>query len=97
MENNSPSWPISHDPLSRSRFVLAVLEVAFSILICLTSIQDNLLVVYVVHNESTPKSLTNLFTDDLALTDPSMASINMPFWAQLFEGRLALIQGLILT
>ena len=58
MENNSPPWPNSHDPLSRSRIVLAVLEVALSILICLTSILDNLLVIYVVHNESTPKSLT---------------------------------------
>ena len=93
MENNSPSWPNSHDPLIHSRIVLAGLEVAFSILICLTSILDNLLVVYVVNNESTPKSLTNLFTYDLALTDLSLASINMPFWAQLFEGRLALIQG----
>ena len=79
MANNSQTGSSSHDPLGRSRSEIG-LEVALSILICLMSILDNLLVVYVVHKDSRLKGLTNIFIHNLALTDISMASLHMPFW-----------------
>ena len=87
MKNNSQSDQSSHDPLlGRSRSLIAV-EVALSILICLTSFLGNLLVVYVVHKDSRLKSLTNVFIHNLALTDISMASLHMSFWVtSLYTG-----------
>ena len=71
--------PSSHDPLGRSRSEIS-LEVALSILICLTSIFDNFLVVYVVNKDSRLKCVTNIFILNLALTDIFMATLCMPFW-----------------
>ena len=86
MANNSQTEPCCHDPLGRSRSEIG-LEVALSILICLTSFLGNLLVVYVVHKEPRLKSLTNIFIYNLALTDISMATLHMPFWAiSLYTG-----------
>ena len=79
MANKSQTGSSSHDPLGRSRCEIG-LEVALSILICLISILDNLLVVYVVHKDTRLKSLTNVFIHNLALTDISLASLHMPFW-----------------
>ena len=86
MANNSQTGSSSFDPLGRSRSEIG-LEVALSILICLISILDNLLVVYVVNNDSRLKSITSTFIHNLALTDISMASLHMPFWIiSLYEG-----------
>ena len=71
--------PSSHDPLGRSRSEIS-LEVALSILICLISILDNFLVVYVVNKDSRLKRVTNIFILNLALTDIFMATLYMPFW-----------------
>ena len=79
MQNNSQTGRSSHDPLGRSPGEIG-LEVALSILFCITSIFDNLLVIYVVHKDSRLKSLTYVFIFNLALTDISMASLHMPFW-----------------
>ena len=79
MANNSQTRSSSHDTLGRSRSEIG-LEVTLSIIICLMSILDNSLVVYVVHKDSTLKGLTNIFIHNLALTDISMASLHMPFW-----------------
>ena len=79
MAINSQTGSSSHDPLGRSRSEIG-LEVVLAILICLMSILDNLLVVYVVHKDSRLKSLTNVFIHNLALTDISLASLHMPFW-----------------
>ena len=80
MVNNSQtgSTPTTHDPLGRSRSEIG-LEVALAILICLISFLDNFLVVYVVHKDSRLKSLTNVFVQNLALTEISMATLHMPF------------------
>ena len=60
---------------------------ALAILICLISFLDNFLVVYVVHRDSRLKSLTNVFVQNLALTDISMATLHMPFWViSLYTG-----------
>ena len=86
MANYSQTEPCCHDPLGRSRGEIG-LEVALSILICLTSFLGNLLVVYVVHKDSRLKSLTNIFIYNLALTDISMATLHMPFWViSLYTG-----------
>ena len=79
MAINSQTGSSSHDPLGRSRSEIG-LEVALAILVCLMSILDNLLVVYVVHKDSRLKNLTNVFIHNLALTDISLASLHMPFW-----------------
>ena len=79
MANNSQTGSSSHDPLGRSRSEIG-LEVALAILICLISFLDNFLVVYVVHKDRRLKSLTNVFVQNLALTDISMATLHMPFW-----------------
>ena len=71
--------PSSHDPLGRSRTEIS-LEVALSILICLISILNNFLVVYVVNKDSRLKCVTNIFILNLALTDIFMATLYMPFW-----------------
>ena len=60
MANYSQTEPCCHDPLGRSRGEIG-LEVALSILICLTSFLSYLLVVYIVHKDSRLKSLTNIF------------------------------------
>ena len=86
MAKNSQTGSSSHDPLGRSRSEIG-LEVALAILICLISFLDNFLVVYVVHKESRLKSLTNVFVQNLALTDISMATLHMPFWViSLYTG-----------
>ena len=87
MANNSQTQgSSSYDPLGRSSSEIG-LEVALSILICLISILDNLLVVYVVNNDSKLKSVTSTFIHNLALTDISMASFHMPFWIiSLYKG-----------
>ena len=71
--------PSSHDPLGRSHTEIS-LEVALSILICLISILNNFLVVYVVNKDSRLKCVTNIFILNLALTDIFMATLYMPFW-----------------
>ena len=84
--NNSQTGSSSFDPLGRSRSEIG-LEVALSILICLISILDNLLVVYVVNNDSRLKSVTSIFIHNLALTDISIASLQIPFWIiSLYKG-----------
>ena len=86
MTNNSLTGTSFHDPLERSISKIG-LEVSLSILICLTSFLDNLLVVYVVHKDSRLKSLTYVFIHNLALSDISMASLYMPFWVtSLYTG-----------
>ena len=86
MANNSQTGSSSFDPLGRSRSEIG-LEVALSILICLISILDNLLVVYVVNNDSRLKSVTSIFIHNLALTDIFMASLQRPFWIiSLYKG-----------
>ena len=86
MTNNSLTGTSFHDPLERSISKIG-LEVTLSILICLTSFLDNLLVVYVVHKDSRLKSLTYIFIHNLALSDISMASLYMPFWVtNLYTG-----------
>ena len=97
MVNNSQtgSTPTTHDPLGRSRSEIG-LEVALAILICLISFLDNFLVVYVVHKDSRLKSLTNVFVQNLALTDISMATLHMPFWViSLYTGTSCEIQVVI--
>ena len=79
MANNSQTGSSFHDPLGRSRSEIG-LEVALAILICLISFLDNFLVVCVVHKDRRLKSLTNVFVQNLALTDISMATLHMPFW-----------------
>ena len=79
MVNNSQTGPSSHDPLGRSHGAIGF-EVTLSILICITSIFDNLLVVYVVNRDSRLKSVTNIFIHNLAMTDIAMATLHMPFW-----------------
>ena len=60
---------------------------ALSILISLTSFLGNFLVVYVIHKDSRLKSLTNIFIQNLALTDIAMATLHMPFWViSLYTG-----------
>ena len=67
-----------------------------AILICLISFLDNFLVVYVVHKDSRLKSLTNVFVQNLALTDISMATLHMPFWViSLYTGTWCEIQIVI--
>ena len=86
MTNNPLTGTSFHDPLERSISKIG-LEVTWSILICLTSFLDNLLVVYVVHKDSRLKSLTYVFIHNLALSDISMASLYMPFWVtSLYTG-----------
>ena len=76
----------SHDPLGRSSAAIGI-EVTLAILICLASTLGNLLVVYVVNRDSRLKSLTNIFIDNLALTDIFMATLHMPFWVvSLYTG-----------
>ena len=97
MVNNSQtgSTPTTHDPLGLSRSEIG-LEVALAILICLISFLDNFLVVYVVHKDSRLKSLTNVFVQNLALTDISMATLHMPFWViSLYTGTSCEIQVVI--
>ena len=97
MVNNSQtgSTPTTHDPLGRSRSEIG-LEVALAILICLISFLNNFLVVYVVHKDSRLKSLTNVFVQNLALTDISMATLHMPFWViSLYTGTWCEIQVVI--
>ena len=48
-------------------------------IIIIISFLDNFLVVYVVHKDSRLKSLTNVFVQNLALTEISMATLHMPF------------------
>ena len=56
-------------------------------IIIIISFLDNFLVVYVVHKDSRLKSLTNVFVQNLALTDISMATLHMPFWViSLYTG-----------
>ena len=56
-------------------------------IIIIISFLDNFLVVYVVHKDSRLKSLTNVFVQNLALTDISMATPHMPFWViSLYTG-----------
>ena len=78
MANNSQIGSSSHDPLKRSYSQIG-LEVALAILISLMSFLGNLLVVYVVHKDSRLKSLTNIFIQNLALTDIAMATLHMPY------------------
>ena len=86
MTNNSLTGTSFHDPLERSISKIG-LEVILSILICLTSFLDNLLVIHVVHKDSRLKSLTYIFIHNLALSDISMASLYMPFWVtNLYTG-----------
>ena len=103
MTNSSQTEPSSHDPLGRSRSEIA-LEVALAILICLTSILDNLLVIYVVNNDSRLKNVTNIFIHNLALTDICMASLQMPFWiislhkgAWVFSGKWCELSAAIVS
>ena len=86
MANNSQIGSSSHDPLGRSHSEIGLVVVS-SILISLTSFSGNLLVVYVVHKDSRLKTLTNIFIQNLALTDVAMASLVMPFWViSLYTG-----------
>ena len=86
MANNSQTGSSSHDPLRHSRSEIG-LEVALAILICFISFLDNFLVVYVVHKDSRLKSLTNVFIQNLALTDISMSTLHIPFWViSLYTG-----------
>ena len=67
-----------------------------AILICLISFLDNFLVVYVIHKDSRLKSLANVFVQNLALTDISMATLHMPFWViSLYTGTWCEIQVVI--
>ena len=86
MADNTQIGSSSQDPLRRSHSEIG-LVVALSILISLTSFLGNFLVVYVVHKDSRLKSLTNIFIQNLALTDISMATLHMPFWViSLYTG-----------
>ena len=103
MTNSSRTEPSSHDPLGRSSSEIS-LEVALAILICVTSILDNLLVVYVVNNDSRLKNVTNMFIHNLALTDISMATLQMPFWitslhkgAWIFSGKWCELSAAIVS
>ena len=103
MANNSQIGLSSHDPLGRSHSEIG-LVVALSILISLTSFLGNFLVVYVVHRDSRLKSLTNIFIQNLALTDVAMAFLVMPYWVislytgtWIFSERWCEIQGVIQT
>ena len=103
MTNSSQTEPSSHDPLGRSSSEIS-LEVALAILICVTSILDNLLVVYVVNNDSRLKNVTNMFIHNLALTDISMATLQMPFWiislhkgAWIFSGKWCELSAAIVS
>ena len=65
-------------------------------IIIIISFLDNFLVVYVVHKDSRLKSLTNVFVQNLALTDISMATLHMPFWViSLYTGTWCGIQVVI--
>ena len=103
MANNSQIGSSSHDPLGRSHSEIG-LVVALSILISLTSFLGNFLVAYVVHRDSRLKSLTNIFIQNLALTDIAMALLIMPYWVislykgtWIFSERWCEIQGVIHT
>lgn len=78
--DNKMSQSTSPDPLGRSRAEIGV-EVTLAILVCLASALGNLLVVYVINKDTRFKSITNIFIHNLALTDISMATLHMPFWA----------------
>lgn len=103
MHSGSQTEPSSHEPLGRSSSEIS-LEVALAILICVTSILDNLLVVYVVNNDSRLKNVTNMFIHNLALTDISMATLLMPFWiislhkgAWVFSGKWCELSAAIMS
>ena len=103
MTNSSQTEPSSHDPLGRSSSEISF-EVALAILICVSSILDNLLVVYVVNNDSRLKNVTNMFIHNLALTDISMATLQMPFWiislhkgAWVFSGKWCELSAAIMS
>lgn len=81
------------DPFGRSRAQISF-EVAFAILISLASIVGNVLVIYVINKHSEMQTITNIFIQNLALTDIFMATLNMPFWAAgLYAGKWNFSQG----
>lgn len=57
-----------------------VVELIFCAVIIFTSLTGNALVVFVACKDSRLKTTTNIFIQNLALTDISMAMFNMPFW-----------------
>ena len=86
MANNSQIGSSSQDPLGRSHSEIG-LVVALAILISLISFLGNFLVVYVVYKDSRLRRLTNIFIQNLALTDIASASLVMPYWViSLYTG-----------
>ncbi|XP_022801371.1 visual pigment-like receptor peropsin [Stylophora pistillata] len=77
----------SQDPgLSRSRAEIT-LKVTSAILLCLAALLGNVLVVYVINKYSEMQTITNIFIQNLALTDILMATLTMPLWvASLYTG-----------
>ncbi|XP_031550538.1 visual pigment-like receptor peropsin [Actinia tenebrosa] len=57
-----------------------IVEMIFCAVIIFTSFTGNALVVFVACKDSTLRTTTNIFIQNLALTDISMAIFNMPFW-----------------
>ena len=101
MANNSQIGSSSQDPLGRSHSEIG-LVVALAILISLISFLGNFLVVYVVYKDSRLRRLTNIFIQNLALTDIASASLVMPYWVislytgtWIFSERWCEIQGVI--
>ncbi|XP_022805394.1 melatonin receptor type 1C-like [Stylophora pistillata] len=84
----------SQDPgLSRSRAEIT-LELTFAILVCLAALLGNVLVVYVINKYSEMQTITNIFIQNLAMTDILMAALTMPLWAaSLYTGTWNLSQG----
>ena len=81
------------DPLGRSGAEIT-LGITFAILVCLAAIIGNVLVVYVVNKYSEMQTITNIFIQNLALTDIATATLNMPFWTgSLYIGRWNFSQG----
>ena len=76
----------TQEPL-RSRADIS-LEVTFAILVFLTSVLGYVLVLYVVNRYSKMQTITNIFIQNLLLTDIFLATLNMPFWIMsLYMGK----------
>jgi len=91
--SNYSSAASSHDPLGRSKTLIAI-ETFFAIMVTMASFLGNCLVIYVIHKFSSLKSITNVFVENLAWTDICMSSLHMPFWVlSIYYGRWMVHDG----
>lgn len=84
LDNSTDS---STDPLGRSPSTIAI-ELLFCTIIMLASLCGNILVVVSINRETRLKTITNIFIQNLAWTDISMALFHMPFWfISIYNGK----------